>query len=160
MANICSGAIRIRGAKESVELIEKILNGYMVFYSEPDHSKLDADEVVTDQLEFECRWSFYSAVMTHPIVYQEEVFSFVDLACKLKIDFEVWSYEPGIGFSEHYVYLPESEYWLDEEYHYSEIYLEDFESYEDAVQAFPNVTEDEYANGWAEVREVEETWEL
>lgn len=159
MANICTGAIHIRGVRKSVEDFVDIISTRMVLYVDLN-DEAAPDEIITYKSSFECKWSFYSAVMTHPIVYQDEVFSFTDLARKLKIDFEVWSYEPGIGFSEHYIYLPESEYWLDEEYHYSEIYLEDFESYEDAVQAFPDVTEDEYANGWAEVREVEETWEL
>ena len=105
----------------------------------------------------DCAWSVYSCMFDGEYTYHkndEDLHSqhaiTLPVACeKLGVWAEVYSYEPGIGFSEHYLISDKGEIIKDEEYTYREITFDDFETKEEAEEAYGRkFTDDEWGHGF------------
>ena len=74
-------------------------------------------------------------------------------ACqKLSVEAELFSNEPGMCFSEHYHISPEGEILTEDEAEYIELYIEEYESYEDYAKSFDDgcpVTKEEFMSAKA-----------
>ena len=123
--------------------------GFRVFQTElvDDFSDYDDNEVVTGTIFGDCAWSVCGCVMEGQFSYisrnQEDKDKYIycislpDACKKLKVEIELFSREPGCGFSEHYYINKKGEVEIDEEAEYSEIFVsclhEDYGSYEEYV---------------------------
>lgn len=102
---------------------------------------------VTALIQGCCAWSVYSCMFDGPNTYFEDRQSNKALtmpeACKLlHLTVEIYSSEPGMGFSEHYIVGNKGTIKLDEEKNYMEFYLDNYYDYDEFKTHYEDETGD------------------
>ena len=150
MPNYCDGYIRVRGYKDNVDEFIKILqadynymNGkeycshsahfYRVFKAEPMIQQMVVGVIKYAEIYVKVAWSIWCCMFPGPLCYYTDN----EGACKygshiikesqrLQLNIEIWSYEPGVGFQEHYR-LNSGVLCINEEYRYTLAYIGDMD---------------------------------
>ena len=138
MPNYCEFQMRVKGLPEAIHVLESVVTDYehprhfwrvFDFNEFERHTAEDGRAVVS--YCGNCAWSVYccmcSGAHTYAEDHPEESTSLQEISEFLGLEIEVFSWEPGMGFSEHFLYrageeavnacIDYSEYllWEDEE---------------------------------------------
>lgn len=154
MANICSFDMRVKGKHENIENFYNAMthkgNFWMGRGAEAEfyyENEVGAEAEVAAIIG-NCKWSVYSALTGNAISMRDEPhlwdFDDIDVSTlefltldeaseKWDLTIEVYSEEPGVGFQEHYL-IKSGSFWEDECVDYTEYYLEEFKTREEAEQ--------------------------
>lgn len=114
MPNWCNYEMRVRGKKEKIEELQKIMTDNKL----PRHfHRVSIDDVIDfnqkdgsfiTHIIGQCAWSVYSCMFEGDCTYQNDdpkaSTSLQKESERLELEIEVFSDEPGIGFQEHYHY--------------------------------------------------------
>ena len=167
MANNCMYSMLIVGEKENVNEFEQMMQYShpqnicfaRIFEAYESRRFLLKDGRTAVQLDGDCAWSVFSCMMEGYGTYYSDHKDNSDTKLttlthegeRLRLDIEIFSEEPGIGFTEHYriingqiiVYdcLDYEECWYDED---------EFDSFEDFKKEYnipDNITEDDLDEG-------------
>lgn len=158
MPNYCSYTMRVAGKKkENVEEFIKVIQADYNYlankFTAPRHLfrvfEAESEDIVENNGKFStmiygnCAWSVYSCMMEGPATYYSDCIheynenfkgtTLVQESMLLNLDIEVFSKEPGIQFSEHYL-IQNGEIIIDDETLYQEHYLEAYGDFEEFVE--------------------------
>ena len=159
MPNICIGTVSVRGYKGNVdEFIRIIQSNYDYIHPDAEFHKphfwrvFQADVFyyeeygleVTAQIGIECAWSVACCMLPGQFSYYDEnkddITRFgtnaIEVAKKLNLDIEIYSVEGGMCFQEHYRILS-GIMTKDECEDYYEIYIGEYDTYEDLLEDYP-----------------------
>lgn len=192
MPNYCDGYIRVRGYKDNVDEFIRILqadysymNGkeycsasshfYRVFEAEPEIQQIVTGVIKYAEIRVMVAWSVWVCMFPGPGCY----YSDNEGACKyathiiresqrLQLDIEIWSYEPGLGFQEHYR-LNSGVLYKNEDYSYISEYIGDmdYDEFKDKLgDKYPMIKSEHIFKEFQQDNEIlvtemqEETWDF
>lgn len=143
MANYCSYWMKACGKKKDcLKLLEVMQRDYKGTADDQPHlwrvfeagSTKETDNSI--EISGYCAWSVKSCMFDGDGTYQSDDSTgkgtTIDkLSKELNLDIEIFSEEPGMEFAEHYIIM-NGEVTLEEETDYSELYIEEYETREEA----------------------------
>ena len=114
MPNYCNFEMRVRGSEEAIdEFIKDALDYdrdrhlWRVFNLDECGSKENTDGTITCAFTGSCAWSVYSCMLDGEHTYAhdnpEKSASLISESLERNLSIEVYSFEPGLCFSEHYL---------------------------------------------------------
>lgn len=173
MPNYCNYSMCVVGKKESVEEFIKVMNaGYNYGTMEFDYDRhmFRVFEAVNDEIEeidnekFRTVINGYCAWSVHSCMFEDGYYGDIKRdypdnfrgttlpleSERLGIDIEVFSEESGMCFQEHYIII-DGELVREETTDWEEIWVEDYETKEDAEEDLGiEITDEEWAEGQSE----------
>lgn len=114
MPNHCYYEMRVRGKRENIEQLIKVMTDYdepkhfwRVFSAEAEYQETDDPDISTARIYGDCAWSVYACMMTGELTYADHAdishrTSLQEESERLELEIEVYSDEPGCAFQEHY----------------------------------------------------------
>lgn len=167
MANLCDFEMRVKGRninmKKFMDALTQKNNIYIgrgadacIDYDDEE----DESEENTATVSGYCKWSIWSSLIDNAVSMRktpkawyhekgEENLTFITLieaSTIYDLDIEVFSSEPGVGFEEHY-YIEKGNMINDECVDYTEIYVGEFETKEEAEEEYEiKIPDEEWDN--------------
>jgi len=166
MANVCSFSMALKGDSQGIQAFINAMeqqNGVYMGRGAEIHEVMFGDGRVV--LSGSCKWSVVSAMHSNAVSMREEpqmwsftrgvpeeLLTFEEACKKYAVSMEVYSSESGIGFQEHYLCNTDGERIVDECVDYSEEYLGDYASKEEAAKELEmEISDEDWEREWVEI---------
>jgi hypothetical protein len=167
MPNICIGSIRVRGYKDNVDEFTRIIQSKYDYYNpnavfhKPHFWRIFNAPIINyetyglvamAEYDIECAWSIRCCMLPGEHTYYNEFLentdgikrygtNILEIGKKLNLDIEIFSYEAGNEFQEHYR-VSSGIMTKDECTGYHGLYIGDYDTYEELLDDYDH--DDEY----------------